>query len=197
MRILIRLLLSFSFLWATANVRAGDSLVLAQQRIFPQHSFRAVYKTRIHFKDKDLSGLLLVRQNADSSFRVAMVTEVGMKIFEFKFFARKKDNFQVVSILSYMDRKIIINTLRRDFESLFMTFATYKNPHIRGNELCYRYGGRRIYQLNEGSITRMLRKKLLFKKEQIEIESEKGALPQKIFIRHYGVDLQIEMEWIK
>jgi hypothetical protein len=197
MRILIRLLLSFSFLWLTANVQAADSLVWAQQRIFPAQGFRAVYKTHIRFKDKDLSGLLLVRQNADSSFRVALVTEVGMKIFEFEFFPRKKDNFHSISILSYMDRKIIVNTLRRDFESLFMTFAAFKKPHVKEESVCYRYEGRRIYRIENGLVVQMQRKKFLFKKEQIEIEAKRNALPQKIFIRHYGVDLQIEMEWIK
>ncbi|RLD67495.1 MAG: hypothetical protein DRI84_02255 [Bacteroidetes bacterium] len=167
-------------------------------QIFPQKTFRAVYKTKIQLKENSYSGLLLVRRNADSSFRIAFVTEVGMKIFEFEFFPRKKNSFHVVSILSYLDKKIIISTLGRDFESLFMTFTAFKQPKIKnlGRGLStqkYCYKGKRIYTVQSNRVIGMLRKKGFFKKEEIELKSGGGNNPQYISIHHFGIELNIEM----
>ena len=189
MRILIILLLSFSSVFA---------LKAQAPAIFPQAAFRAVYKTHIQYKEKDMSGLLLIRQGQDSTFRIAFVTEVGMKIFEFKFYPRKKHNFEMISILSWLDRKIIINTLRRDFESLFMTFAAYTKARQKDNTLVYCHEGKRIYSLENGRITTMLRKHLGLKKEEISItNTDDKPVPVRIGIQHLGAELSIKMELIK
>jgi len=181
-----------------------SSLVLenSSARVFPQERFRAVYKTKIDIKDKSFSGLLLVRENADSSFRIAFVTEVGMKIFEFEFFPRKKDAFHVVSILSYLDRGIILKTLRRDFESLFMGFTAFKKPKIKSLGKAsftqrYCYEGKRIYFVQGKQILSMTRSKFLSTKEEIHFTYGDNAFPQLINIHHLGVKLDIEMKLIK
>ena len=184
--------------------QTDSSLVLEKSpaRVFPQERFRAVYQTKIDIKDKSFSGLLLVRENADSSFRIAFVTEVGMKIFEFEFFPRKKDAFHVVSILSYLDRGIILKTLRRDFESLFMGFAAFKTPKIKSIENAvstqrYCHEGKRMYFVQGKQIQRMTRTKFFFTKEEIHFIYKDYTFPQLIHIHHLGVKLDIKMKLIK
>ena len=177
----------------TDKALAADSL----PRIFPRHALLATYQTHIDFKERSFSGLLLIRENADQSFRIAFVTEVGLKIFEFQFFTQKKESFHLVSILSYLDRKIVINTLRRDFESLFMTFAAYRKAKISDGKIRYCYQGKRIYFTENHRITHMIRRKFFIKKEDIELAYGQKDLAERIDIRHKGVNLHIKMKLIK
>jgi len=189
-----------SFAGSNDSIAQGK---ISDVRVFPLKSFRAVYKTKIDYKDKHFSGLLLVRENQDSSFRIAFVTEVGMKIFEFEFFPRKKDNFKLVSILPYLDKGIIINVLRRDFESVFMTFAKYKKAKIKdlGEGLFqkkYCYQGKRIYRIQAfDRIIKMQRKKFFSVKEKISFEYDNQDFPAQITIHHLNAQLNMEMQLIK
>jgi len=205
MKILKTLLLILIF--SPLGLFAGqtDSTFLSKNsvvRVFPQKEFRAIYKTTIDFKDKSFSGLLLVRENIDSSFRIAFVTEVGMKIFEFEFFPRQKNAFHVVSILSYLDKAIIIKTLKRDFESIFMVFTAFKTPNIKPLEkdlyiYKYCYEGKRSYLVQGKKIQNMSRFKFFFPKEEIHFTYTNRIIPQLIKFHHFGVKLDIEMKLIK
>lgn len=201
MKILKILLLVLTFSWTGVYAQQLDSSNqdLASLRIFPTQEFKAIYKTKIQFKDKSFSGLLLIRRNADSTFRIAFVTEVGMKIFEFMFYPKKENGFKVISILPYLDKKIIVKTLRKDFESVFMTFASFKKPKIKVIEenlikLKYCYQGKRIYAVQpQDSIRSMKRKCVFLKKEEIQLKYGSRNIVESISIQHFGVDLAIDM----
>ena len=203
LRILLLILILSPFGVFAGQNDSMDPSKISEARVFPLKSFRAVYKTKIDYKDKHFSGLLLVRENPDSSFRIAFVTEVGMKIFEFEFLPKKKNNFKVVSILSYLDKGIIIKVLRRDFESVFMTFAKYKKAKIKdlGKGLFlkkYCYQGKRIYSMQGfDRIVKMQRKKFFSVKEEIIFEYNNQGFPAQITIHHLNAKLDIEMQLIK
>jgi hypothetical protein len=170
--------------------------------IFTENSGKYLYRAKINYKDKVLSGMLIIRKSDSNTYRVAMVTEMGMKIFEMEFFPNKTEPFILHSCIKYLDKNIIINTLRRDFESIFLNFANWKHAKIINtkNGITYRYNyeGKRDYLCNNyGDVSKIIRRKWFVKQEIISIENIKNPYPKTISIEHQHTRLSIQLHFIK
>ncbi|KAB1069196.1 hypothetical protein F6U93_04535 [Tamlana haliotis] len=74
-----------------------------------------VYKASIEVYDKVFGGIFIVKKIDDLHHRVVFTTEMGNKILDFSF---DKEAFKVNSILEALDKKILINVLKKDFKVL-------------------------------------------------------------------------------
>ncbi|MFK5878052.1 MAG: hypothetical protein QM478_01005 [Flavobacteriaceae bacterium] len=74
-----------------------------------------VYKAQISIMDNNFGGILIIKKINNQEHRVVLTTEMGNKLFDFSYI---KDNFIVNSILKEMDKKILINLLKKDFKVL-------------------------------------------------------------------------------
>ncbi len=170
--------------------------------VFPQKSARYLYRAKINFRGKEITGLLLIRKKPEGSYRIALVTEMGLKLFEMGFYPNKKKPFVLYSCIKYMNKKVIISTLRKDFESIFLNFSAWKKPkiHQKGNQYKYRYcyQGKRLYFCNKyGDLSKIIRKRWGFKQEIIKIKNSKNPYPQEIAIEHQHITLSIVLTFIK
>jgi hypothetical protein len=75
------------------------------------------FTTHIDVVGKNLSGLVFIKSMEDGSKRVVFTNEVGVTFFDFSYTA--SGVFQVKQILPALNKKVIINTLQKDF-SLFL-----------------------------------------------------------------------------
>ena len=74
-----------------------------------------VYKTKIKAYNNDFGGLLIIKKIKENNHRIVFTTNFGNKIFDFELINNEmKTHF----IMKELDRKIIINTLKRDFQTL-------------------------------------------------------------------------------
>ncbi|MGB6151470.1 MAG: hypothetical protein WBG48_05710 [Pricia sp.] len=87
-----------------------------------------VYKAKIEAFDKTFGGLFIVKKLGPQHHRVVFTTEIGNTLFDFTF---QEDDFKVNRILKEMDRKLLINILKRDFKVLLEehpgVLQTFKN----------------------------------------------------------------------
>lgn len=74
-----------------------------------------VYKAKIDAFDKSFGGLFIVKKLGNANHRLVFTTEMGNTIFDFTFHG---DDFKVNRILKAMDKKILINILKKDFKAL-------------------------------------------------------------------------------
>ncbi len=188
----------------------SPKLVEAHQQKIPAESIsifsdlkgKYLYRAKINYKEKILSGMLIIKKSDSNSYRVAMVTELGMKIFEMEFFDNKEKPFVLHSCIKYLDKKIIINTLRRDFESLFLNFASWEKAKVKYNKegeiYTYYYQGKRKYYCNNyGDINKIVRSKFFIKRETTIIANIKNPYPKSISIHHHQNRLSIQLTFIK
>ena len=68
-----------------------------------------VYKTNITVYGHELSGIFIAKKINDTTHRVVFTTEFGNKLFDFEI---SEKTFKVNSIVSELDKKILINTLK-------------------------------------------------------------------------------------
>jgi len=76
-----------------------------------------VYKAKIDAFDKNFGGILAIKKLGNMHHRLIFTTEMGNTIFDFTF---KEEEFKVNKILKDLDRKILINILKRDFYALIL-----------------------------------------------------------------------------
>jgi hypothetical protein len=68
-----------------------------------------VYKTNISVYGNELSGIFIAKKINDTTHRIVFTTEFGNKLMDFEI---SENDFKVNSIVSELDRKILINTLK-------------------------------------------------------------------------------------
>lgn len=91
------------------------------------------YSTAVDVTGHHISGLLLIKNMPDSSIRVVFTNEAGVTFFDFGFLA--DGNFKVYSIIDQMDKKLVVQTLRKDFELILgLPFRKGKIQSWTGNE---------------------------------------------------------------
>lgn len=87
-----------------------------------------VYKANIQAFDKSFGGLLIIKKLGRTHHRIVFATKMGNTLFDFTF---QGNDFKVNRILKEMDKKILINILKRDFKTLLAehppVLRTFKN----------------------------------------------------------------------
>lgn len=74
-----------------------------------------IYKAKIDVYGRYFGGILVIKKTGKEKHRVVFTTEFGSKIFDFEY---EGDTFTKNYVLPDLDRKIIVNTLQKDFSIL-------------------------------------------------------------------------------
>lgn len=96
-----------------SHLQAAQPDAVCADRIAPLHIETAWYDASIDVMNNHISGLLLIKDMPDGSSRIVFTNEVGVTFFDFGFIGGL---FKVHSIISQLDKKPVIETLRKDFE---------------------------------------------------------------------------------
>ena len=91
----------------------------------------ALYNTQVDVAGNHLSGLLIIKKMPDSSTRMVFSNEIGFKFFDFEFSADGK--FKVYSVISQMNKRAVLKTLRKDFELILMEHLDNSVVSVRAN----------------------------------------------------------------
>tara|TARA_R110001632_G_scaffold1480_7_gene6538 strand:- start:4531 stop:5139 length:609 start_codon:yes stop_codon:yes gene_type:complete len=164
---------------------------------FSDLSMDYIYKAKINFAEKSFGGIFVIKKLGPEHHRVVFTTEMGNKLFDFSFI---KDEFRINFILSEMDKKILINLLRRDFTVLinenpiilqqFQTLgdSIFFETRIKNNTYFYLTVDERLHKILETKGSKE-------KSDYIftEIENDHAG---KIKIRHKNIKLTIDLKAI-
>ena len=118
----------------------------------------AQYSAQIDFFKKHFSGIFLFKTLNDTSQRVVFMSETGFKFFDFEY---GPHHFAVQYIIPGLNKKVIINILRRDIGYLVQppsensarqqtktdTYTLFKFPH--GKDADYYYADTKCEQLQK------------------------------------------------
>jgi hypothetical protein len=89
------------------------------------------------------SGLMVAKETGKDTFRVVMITEVGLKLFDFEFVP--DEPMKIHYIIDAMDRRILVKTLSDDIGMILM------HPALGTNDpkILYDKKGRIIYRFTD------------------------------------------------
>ncbi|TZF93259.1 hypothetical protein FW781_20030 [Chryseobacterium panacisoli] len=74
-----------------------------------------VYKCQMDIYKNHVSGILIIKKLNETTHRVALTSDFGNKLIDFEI---SDDNFKLNYVLPDLDKKIVINFLKNDFQQL-------------------------------------------------------------------------------
>ena len=158
-----------------------------------------VYKAHISIYGRDFGGIFIAKKMNDTLYRAAFTTEFGNKLFDFEI---TDDSFKINYILEELDRKIIVNTLKRDFMLLLKKEHTLSGQYDEENSTVYKSESNDRYNYlfvdkKDGKLSKLVNATKSKEKIVINYLSENNILAKNIVIDHKNIKLRIELNHIQ
>lgn len=166
---------------------------------FSNQEIDYVYKTNITIYGKEISGIFIIKKINSTQHRIVFTTDFGNKLMDFE---RSENDFKINYIVDELNKKIVINTLKKDFDLLLKNnfFITQKFE----NELLTIYKSDSEKQYNYLFIDKKSNQLLKIinstkRKEKIVVNfsSENNIFANHIIFQHYNIQLKIELNYLK
>jgi hypothetical protein len=172
------------------------------EKIKPTGIKTAWYTTHIDVIGKHISGLLLVKQMPDSSKRVVFTNEAGVTFLDFEF--RADGSFQVKQVIKQLDKKAVVQLLRKDFE-LMLGIPFRKGVYEAWQVNDERYFGvpqkkETAYFITGADCASLRRIELGSKRKKkvtVEMWGNNLTTPDSVKVKHYTFNMVIGLKKIE
>lgn len=158
-----------------------------------------VYKTNISVYGNELSGIFIAKKINDTTHRIVFTTEFGNKLMDFEI---SETNFKINSIVSELDRKILINTLKEDFRLLLKKQYLIQEQFENESDNIYKSAdGKRdnyiFVSKKDQKLEKIVHASKTKEKFTLYFNSENNIFAEKIQIIHQNIKLKIELNYFK
>ena len=158
-----------------------------------------VYKTNITVYGNEISGIFIAKKINDTTHRIVFTTEFGNKLLDFEI---SDNSFKVNSIVSELDRKILINTLKEDFRLLLKKEYLIQEQFENESDNIYKSkDGKRDNYLfiskKDHRLEKVVHSSQTKEKFTLTFTSENNIFAEKIQIIHQNIKLKIELNYFK
>jgi len=158
-----------------------------------------VYKTNITVYGNEISGIFIAKKINDTTHRIVFTTEFGNKLLDFEI---SDSSFKVNSIVSELDRKILINTLKEDFRLLLKKEYLIQEQFENDSDDIYKSkDGKRDNYLfiskKDHRLEKVVHASKTKEKFTLIFSSENNIFAEKIDIIHRNIKLKIELNYFK
>ncbi|KRD62935.1 hypothetical protein ASE40_03850 [Flavobacterium sp. Root935] len=158
-----------------------------------------VYKTNISVYGNELSGIFIAKKINDTTHRIVFTTEFGNKLMDFEI---SETDFKVNSIVSELDRKILINTLKEDFRLLLKKEYLIQEQFENESADIYKSAdGKRdnyiFISKKDQKLEKIVHSSKTKEKFTLLFNSENNIFAEKIQIIHQNIKLKIELNYFK
>jgi hypothetical protein len=158
-----------------------------------------VYKTNITVYGNEISGIFIAKKINDTVHRIVFTTEFGNKLLDFEI---SDNTFKVNSIVSELDRKILINTLKEDFRLLLKKEYLIQEQFENESDDIYKSkDGKRDNYLfiskKDHRLEKVVHSSQTKEKFTLTFTSENNIFAEKIQIIHQNIKLKIELNYFK
>ncbi|QCX39587.1 hypothetical protein FF125_14470 [Aureibaculum algae] len=192
-------------LFTSCTVASTKDFVLVENSVekyknpyFADHSKDYVYKANFEVYGRTFGGLLIIKKLATEHHRVVFATEFGSKMMDMEL---KNDVFTINFIADDLNKKILINTLKKDFKILlqeeirvdktYRTTAATIFQLVDNKRFNYYYISKKNQQLVRILYASKSKEKIIF-----TFESKKGKIAENILIDHKNMKLKIKLKRI-
>ncbi|MFH6960989.1 hypothetical protein ACHRVK_00225 [Flavobacterium plurextorum] len=158
-----------------------------------------VYKTNISVYGNELSGIFIAKKINDTTHRIVFTTEFGNKLMDFEI---SETDFKVNSIVSELDRKILINTLKEDFRLLLKKqYLIQEQFENESNNIYKSADGKRdnyiFVSKKDQKLQKIVHASKTKEKFTLYFNSENNIFAENIQIIHQNIKLKIELNYFK
>lgn len=165
-------------------------------------SFESVlYNTQVDITSHHLSGLLLMKKLEGDTTRVVFTNEMGLKYFDFEF---TTNNFKVIYCMRKLNKKIIINQLKKNFSLILMNRSDLNAYQLVKTDSLKYYkldnAKDQTYYIIDNSCSKIERIEIKDddkKKIILFLKGEKNGIAEEIFINYQTFKFDINLKQIE
>lgn len=179
-----------------AKIENGQRII--QNFYFSDSEKDYVYKANIEVYGKQLGGIFVAKKINDTLHRAVLTTDFGNTLLDFEV---SENSFKVNYCIEELNKKIVLNTLKKDFRLVFR--EKYSAEEVFENQIHTIYktkDGNRFNYLFENKSDKWLTKLTHTTKSKekvlIQFEGKNTTFAEKIIIEHKNIKLKIELNQI-
>lgn len=165
------------------------------ENLFFTSSQDYIYKCQMEIYGNNISGILIIKKIADAKHRVVMTSDFGNKMIDFEI---SENDFKLNYVLSDLDKKMVINFLKNDFQELLRQKYT-RTERFENNQsiIDVSKDGYKTYYLFYSKETEMLNQIVYTKnnKEKINFsfDAKKPTFAETITLEHKDFKINIKL----
>jgi hypothetical protein len=155
-----------------------------------------VYKADIDLYRKTFSGILILKKLGVQHHRVVFTTEMGNTIFDFSF---KGNDFIVNHILADINKKMVINLLKKDFRTLVTENPSVLNTFTSQDRFIFETKideRKHYYHAIDGNLEKIVQTKNRKKRVSFIFSAVNAEVAKNIQILHHNIKLSIRLKAI-
>lgn len=179
-------------------VEQKSSISVYKNPYFSDTNKDYIYKTKIDIYGNYFGGIMIFKKLGINHHRIVFTTEFGSKIFDFEI---NNDTFTKNYIIDDLDRKLIVNTLEKDFKILLTENSAITNSFTQPNFTIFQSSISNRYnfffvnatnnQLTKIAHTSKHKEKVIFLFSEIT-----NNIAKKVQIQHKNINLNINLNYI-
>ncbi|MCX2678347.1 hypothetical protein OOZ15_00185 [Galbibacter sp. EGI 63066] len=177
-------------------LQEGNSITKIDNPYFSNTTEDYVYKVNIDAFKKSFGGILILKKTGENQHRIVFTTEMGNKIFDFSFLG---DEFKVNYVLEALDKKILLNVLKKDFYTLIKEELPITNTFLRNETRVFEtkiYKAKHYYFLKAGELQQIVRTNKRKEKATFTFSEINNNIVNEIDILHHNIPLKINLKSI-
>ena len=179
-RIFLLISLPFFFACSSSKQSIDENRGDCDQFLIPPNQL-IKYRTRIFYKDKNITGLVFLKRTAEEG-KASMINESGLRIFDM---AYVEGAMQSKYMMSVLDKKAIVNTLKYDFAFFFLSPLNYAAKNR--NRLRWEFDQScRIRRIRASGST--------IKAMELTVSNYRDDVPDDLNLWHKNMDLRISFK---
>lgn len=198
--------LIFVFVFSSCSLRTTEGLRQIPNSeneiinpFFSNPELDYVYKAKIEVYNKNFGGILIIKKLAPQSHRIVMTTEFGGKLLDFQY---DGDTFTKNFVVDDLDRKFILNILKKDFKLLLVEKAPVLTAYESPTNQVYKVkNGKRFdfyfFTKSSGKLVKIVNTTKSKEKVEVDFTSSNGKIAEDISIKHNNIKLKIDLEKFK
>ena len=158
----------------------------------------AMYSAKIDIGKQHFSGLFYFKNQEDGSKRIVFLTQFGLNLLDLEY---KNHKFELKNCKDFLNKKLIINTLKKNFKLLIDSPQEIKQhkKYINKKEQLIKFKtkeGKYFYFLEQGLVNRIIQRKG-FSHIELKTSLKEEKVPTDIEIINKRINLNIRLKLIK
>lgn len=154
-----------------------------------------VYKFQMEVYGNDISGILIIKKISENTHRVVMTSDFGNKMIDFEI---SENDFKLNYVLADLDKKMVINFLKNDFQELLRKkYSVAESFEDEKSRIFRSQSGKKVYFLYFNKENAILQQIVYTKKRKEKInftfEAKKPTFAETIHLEHKDFKINIKL----
>ncbi|WP_313265916.1 hypothetical protein [Sphingobacterium sp.] len=162
-----------------------------QNPYFSELNEERLYRATIHFYGKDFTGMFVAKRISQDDHRIVLTSDLGNTLFDITI---SKDHHVVNYVMQDLNRKIILNTLIRDFKALTQPDYHIDHQNLTHREFLSIHADRRYFlTIDDQGILSSIEIASKYKtKFEIQFKTDSLGKLDRFQIKHHGIKLNMD-----